>query len=95
LTESFVAKDGTVVRSFIYKAINAWGDSFRANEFYNAPNQSIIDNGFIPVTETEDTSIVDLFENKKDEVDNKRNQKSEIKPSGKPAINNKNNNNCG
>jgi predicted nucleic acid-binding Zn-ribbon protein len=95
LTESFVAKDGTVVRSFIYKAINAWGDSFRANEFYNAPNQSIIDNGFIPVTETEDTSIVDLFENKKDEVDNKRNQKSEIKPSGKPAINNKNKNNCG
>jgi hypothetical protein len=42
-----------------------------------------------------DDTIITLFEDTKDEVDNTPNQKSEIKPKGKPAINNKNKNNCG
>lgn len=45
----------------VYKAINAWGDSFRANEFYDGVNQSKIDNGFIKVTEADDREINSAF----------------------------------
>ncbi len=45
----------------VYKAINAWGDSFRANEFYDGVNQSKIDNGFIKVDEADDKVIVSAF----------------------------------
>jgi hypothetical protein len=45
----------------VYKAINAWGDSFRANEFYDGVNQSKIDNGFIKVDEADDRVIVSAF----------------------------------
>jgi hypothetical protein len=48
---------------FVYKAINAWGDSYRANEFYNTEHKSVIDNGFIKVDETVDDKIVKLFNN--------------------------------
>jgi hypothetical protein len=54
--------------NYVYKAINAWGDSFRAQEFYgkNFPldplsttsRPSVLDNGFIKVArEVEDTEI--------------------------------------
>ena len=45
----------------VYKAINAWGDSFRANEFYDGVNQSKIDNGFIKVDEASDEVINSAF----------------------------------
>jgi hypothetical protein len=46
--------------------INAWGDSFRANEFYDVARPSVIDNKFLPVTqEAEDGIVVDLFESDK------------------------------
>lgn len=32
--------------------VNAWGDSFRANEFYTEPTVSVIDNGFVKVEPT-------------------------------------------
>jgi hypothetical protein len=32
--------------NFVYKHINAWGDSFRANEFYDYERPSKLDNGF-------------------------------------------------
>jgi hypothetical protein len=42
-------KNGVIYENFVYKMINVWGDSFRANEFYDEPRASVIDNGFIKV----------------------------------------------
>jgi hypothetical protein len=47
---------------FIYKMINAWGDGFRANEFYGVSKQSVINNGFTPTLEVEDADIRAYFE---------------------------------
>jgi hypothetical protein len=54
--------------NYVYKAINAWGDSFRAQEFYGkefpldplstVSTQSVLDNGFLKVArEVEDSEI--------------------------------------
>ena len=48
-------KTGIEYTSYVYKMMNAWGDSFRANEFYNTPRTSVIDNGFMKVEETSTT----------------------------------------
>ncbi len=63
---------GTEYETYIYKAINAWGDSFRANEFYDKmmpedpdstlAQKSVLDNGYIPVTEVEDSVIEGLLD---------------------------------
>ena len=51
---------------FVYKAINALGDSFRANEFYASAKQSIIDNGMMKVSnEVMDAQVVAAFEQTK------------------------------
>jgi len=50
---------------FVYKAINALGDSFRANEFYSSAKKSIIDNGMIQVKEVMDAQVVAAFESTK------------------------------
>ena len=50
---------------FVYKAINALGDSFRANEFYASAQQSIIDNGMMKVNEVMDAQVVAVFEGMK------------------------------
>lgn len=42
---------GKVYTSYLYKAVNAWGDGFRANEFYTEIRPSEIDNGMIVVKE--------------------------------------------
>ena len=58
----------TTYYNYVYKAINAWGDSFKAQEFYGkefpldplstVSTQSILDNGFLKVTrEVEDSEI--------------------------------------
>ena len=60
--------DGRVYLNYVYKAINAWGDSFRAQEFYGkefpldplstVSTASVLDNGFLKVTrEVEDSEI--------------------------------------
>lgn len=54
--------NGRVYTKYIYKAINAWGDSFRAQEFYTTNQQSVLDNGFDKVNEVEDDVIVDIYE---------------------------------
>lgn len=62
-------EDGTAVVStdnkeneyFIYKMINAWGDSYRANEFYKTGQKSQIDNGFQKANEVDDKKIAPLF----------------------------------
>jgi hypothetical protein len=54
-------KNGVVYTKHVYKAINAWGDSFRAQEFYTTNQQSVLDNGFDKVNEVEDDVIVDIY----------------------------------
>jgi hypothetical protein len=48
---------------YIYKMINAWGDSFKANEFYESARKSVIENGFLKVNnEVSDETIIAYFE---------------------------------
>jgi hypothetical protein len=54
-------KDGTIYTKYVYKAINAWGDSYRAQEFYTTDQQSVLDNGFDKVNEVEDDVIVNIY----------------------------------
>jgi hypothetical protein len=54
---------GKVYENFVYQAINAWGDSFRANEFYANARKSKIDNGFIKVKEVAPEKIIPYFVN--------------------------------
>jgi hypothetical protein len=43
--------NGMIYTSFVYKQINAWGDSYRANEFYDYKRASVLDNDFVKVEE--------------------------------------------
>lgn len=64
-----------------------------ANEFYDTPQKSKISNGFIEVDETlrlED--VVDIYFPKSKEKAIP--SKSQIKPEGKPGIDNNNQDNC-
>jgi predicted NAD-dependent protein-ADP-ribosyltransferase YbiA (DUF1768 family) len=64
-------KSGKTYTSYVYKAINAWGDSFRANELYDTEDpanplvttgqKSVLDNGYIQVKEVEDSVILNLL----------------------------------
>jgi hypothetical protein len=84
--------------NYIYKAINAWGDGFKANEFYKTPTQSKIDNGFIKVKEVSDDKILPYFiAGYETPARTSKVKKSTdmIQPEGKPAIKNRNKNNCG
>ena len=47
LTYAYEDKHGDIKSYFIYKHINAWGDSFRANELHDHAKKSDIDNGFL------------------------------------------------
>jgi len=40
------SKKGKVYENYVYKMINAWGDGFKANEFYDYERPSVINNGF-------------------------------------------------
>jgi hypothetical protein len=51
-------KDGSIYESFVYKAINAWGDSFRANEFYLDRVPSKLENGFMKVEAKNETITI-------------------------------------
>jgi hypothetical protein len=46
---------------FVYKAVNAWGDSFRANEFYETDHKSVFDNGFMQVEDVDNNVIINKF----------------------------------
>ena len=48
---------------FVYKAINAWGDSFRANEFWATDHKSVIENGFMKVEDVDNNVIISKFLN--------------------------------
>jgi hypothetical protein len=89
-------KGDRVYNNYIFQAINAWGDSFRANEFYTTPRKSVINNGFIKVTEVEPSKIIPYFTGQA--IAEKKNPPAsgkEIKPKGRPAIKNRNKNSCG
>lgn len=70
-TVSFQIPGGPVISDYVYKMINAWGDShssdgiyFSANEFYSEAKPSVIDNGFIKVPkEMSDATILTYFNN--------------------------------
>lgn len=46
---------------FVYKAINAWGDSFRANEFWATDHKSVLENGFLKVEDVDNNVIISKF----------------------------------
>jgi hypothetical protein len=49
-TEALTIKDFYGNTQYVYKMINAWGDSFKANEFYTVARPSAFtENGFLPV----------------------------------------------
>ena len=58
LIQTSTDKEGNIYESFVYKAINAWGDSFRANEFYTQPIASKLDNGFIKMEDKSETITI-------------------------------------
>jgi hypothetical protein len=43
---------GVTYTNYVYKAINAWGFSFKANELYDEIRPSVIDNGFMKVVDS-------------------------------------------
>lgn len=83
----YVEKDGIMVpfvqeigkgekkyRNYIYKAVNAWGDSFRAQEFYKSVvvedatdksvgRHSVLNNDYMKVNEVSDSKILELLNN--------------------------------
>lgn len=46
---------------YVYKLVNAWGESYRANEFYDYERPSVIDNGMMKTEEFDDALITDAF----------------------------------
>ena len=54
LTQVTKGRDGKVYVKHIFKAINAWGDSFRAQEFYDYERPSVLDNGYDKVERVTD-----------------------------------------
>jgi hypothetical protein len=58
---SYTNQNGELKEYYIYQAVNAWGDSFRANEFYNEEKKSIIDNGMLQVKPASDEYVISLF----------------------------------
>ncbi len=46
---------------FVFKAVNAWGDSYRANEFYETDHKSVFDNGFMQVEDVDNNVIINKF----------------------------------
>jgi len=49
-----------IYKKYLYKAINAWGDSYRANEFYDKIQASVLDNDYDKVKEVEDADILEV-----------------------------------
>jgi hypothetical protein len=54
--------NGKVYTNYVYKAINAWGDSFKAQEFYLEKRQSVLENGYEKFNEVDDMVIAKIME---------------------------------
>ena len=48
---------------YVYKAINAWGNGPRANEFYDVATFSEINNGYEPQLEASDATVLEVYQN--------------------------------
>jgi len=49
--------------NYVYRGINAWGDSFKAQEFYATNQESVLDNDFTKIpNEVDDNVIVNIME---------------------------------
>ena len=46
-----IGNNGKPYKSYVYKMINAWGDGYRANEYYDMNRASVIDNDYIKVVD--------------------------------------------
>ena len=141
LIHSYTNSKGELKEYYVYKMINAWGNSFSANEFYATGRSSVIDNRFLKAKEVSDAPVINAFLQKatkttvtrkgstvtktvytapeeteidrlkaeekaaldildfekaaeiKNKIDKLSNSK--IAPKGKPAIKDRNQNNCG
>ena len=76
LVQESRGNDGRIYTKHVFKAINAWGDSYRAQEFYDDTRSSVLDNGYDKVErvtdvqgkqiqsgEVSDEEIVKIFKN--------------------------------
>jgi len=61
LIHSYTNSKGETKEYYVYKMVNAWGDSFRANEFYTVGKPSVIDNRFLKTKEVSDGPIINAF----------------------------------
>ena len=57
-------KSGDDIDMFVYKHINALGDGFRAQEYYETARPSVFDNGLLKAEERKDEDIIEVFESK-------------------------------
>ena len=83
--QPFVYISKTGKEYFIYKAINAWGDGYRANEFWDVDHKSVIENDFVKVEDTNDSVVVSVF-SEEETVALKEAPVSKEAPSGKIGI---------
>ena len=51
-------KTGRLMEYFVYKHINALGDSYRAQEYYMTSRPSVFDNGLLKAEEKQDSTII-------------------------------------
>lgn len=90
LEEQKINKQGDVTYNYIFKQINAWGDGFKLQEYYNQQQKSVVNNGYDKVDkELDDKKIISEFH------PNVLPSGKDIAPNGKPAIKDKNKNTCG
>jgi hypothetical protein len=61
LTYGYTDANGIYKEYYVYKLVNAWGESFRANEFYDIERPSVIDNGMMTTDDFNDDYIVEVF----------------------------------
>lgn len=59
--KEFTTQDKKGNSYYIYKAINAWGDSWRAKEFYDVEHPSVLNNRMIKVDGVDNNTIIDTF----------------------------------
>jgi hypothetical protein len=103
-----VEYQGVIRENFVFKAINAWGDSIRGKELYGKLNPadttstisraSVLDNGFKKITEVEDGVIEQILEGSAPTAiapTQPSTSVEKIQPEGKPEIDITNENNCG
>ena len=66
--KAFEHTDSKGRKYYIYKAINAWGDGFRANEFWDTEHLSKVNNGFVTSNGADDSVIITEFMKKPDKT---------------------------